>query len=211
MKRVNKFGPDSQPLSATKKKGKPADQKLSPRERVFVSEYLLTNKCEHSARAAGYAETTCKSKAYTWVKEGKCPINKIHVLRAIQAQMEERSKKTNIDAIWVLKRLGMIADFNINRFLKIKLDGSAEYDFREATDDDWYCISEITIEQITKGTGDDVYDVERVKVKSESKLKALELAGRHVNVGAFKDTLDVNYTDKSEIIRKARERKNAGS
>ena len=181
-------------------------KKLSARERVFVDEYLVNLKPEQAALKAGYAKSTANTKAYTWVRESKCPANKLHVLHAITAAKAKRNEITGIDAAWILKRLALLANFNINRFMTVSSSGLPYYDFSAATDDDWYCISEITTDQIMKGFGDDTYEVERVKLKSESKLKALELMGRHVDVQAFSEKIEVDVTDRAGILEAARKR-----
>lgn len=186
----------------SKKKIKP----LSERERVFVEEYLVSLKPEAAARKAGYAESTCKTKAFGWVSESKCPKNKRHMLEAINEAKRKRSEKSGIDAAWVLKRAALIADFNIHKFMSVSSYGLPYYDFSEATEDDWYCISEVTVDQIWKGNGDDRYEVERIKLKPEAKLQALKLVGDHVDVQAFRENLQVDVTDKRDALRAARER-----
>jgi len=181
-------------------------KELSDQEQRFVELYLVDLKPYEAAKGAGYAESTSKTKSFSWVSNSKCPPNKRHVFDAIQKAKVKRADETGYDAKWVLQRLGLLAEFNINKFKRLNDDGMPYYDFSEATDDDWYCITEMTIDHITKGQGDDQYSVERVKIKGESKLKALELMGRHVDVQAFKDSLEVEVTDKKDIIAKARER-----
>lgn len=123
------------------------------------------------------------------------------------AQLQaERLAEVKIDANWLLKRLSMIAEFNLAKFISVNKDGLAYYDFTTATDDDWYCISELTVDQISKGAGEDMYYVDRVKLKPESKMKALELIGRHVDVQAFREKLEVELVDKRDALSKARER-----
>ncbi len=116
----------------------------------------------------------------------------------IQAAALERQNKTMdqivIDAAWVLKRTALLADFNIKRFIKFNAQGEAYYDFSEATDDDWYCISEYTVDTLQRGSGDDKYNVDRVKIKTVDKLKALELVGKHIDVQAFKEQIEQSGT-----------------
>jgi phage terminase small subunit len=106
----------------------------------------------------------------------------------IELAAEEEVMK--IDAYWVLKRAALLADFNIRRFIKEDKFGNAVYDFSEATDDDWYCIHEYTTEEISRGQGDERYMVDKLKIKSYDKLRALELVGKHVDVQAFKDQVE---------------------
>lgn len=111
------------------------------------------------------------------------------------AQMDAVAAATvKIDAAWVLERLARLADFNINKFIEHDADtGKAVYNFTEATDRDWYCISEYSTKMITKADGD-LHNVEDVKLKAHCKLKALALCGKHTNVGAFVDRLEVSGT-----------------
>ena len=97
-----------------------------------------------------------------------------------------------IDAAWVLKRASRLADFNISAFITIQDDGTAVYDFSTATDDDWYCISEYTVEAIHKGSGKQAYIVDKTKLKAHCKLKALELVGKHTEVQAFREQLSLS-------------------
>lgn len=112
-----------------------------------------------------------------------------HIAAHIAGVKHQASVQTAIDAEWVLKRAAMLADFNIASFIRVQDDGTAAYDFSTATDDDWYCISEYTADRIFKGMGDDLIPIERVKIKTACKLKALELVGKHIGVQAFKENI----------------------
>ena len=108
------------------------------------------------------------------------------------AQMKTTAEvEVKVNAAWVLKRASLLADFNINKFIVIQDDGTAVYDFRNATDDDWYCISEYTVDRIVKGAGPGAYEVDRVKLKATCKLRALELVGKHTDVQAFKEQIEL--------------------
>jgi hypothetical protein len=106
----------------------------------------------------------------------------------VQQATEEELLK--IDAFWVLKRAALLADFNIRKFIKQDDNGNAVYNFSEATDDDWYCIQEYTTEEIARGSDEDQYFVDKLKIKSYDKLRALELVGKHIDVQAFKDKVE---------------------
>jgi len=178
---------------------------LNDQEQVFVDNYLINLSPYESAIAAGYAESTAKVKAWSWVSHSKCPDHKMHVYNAVQKAMKKRSEKTGIDAQWVLNKLALLAEFNINKFIRV-VNGNPVYDFSKATEDDWYCITEITFDTINKAMGDDLIEVERVKLKSVDKLKAIQLAGNHVSVQAFNEKTTVEVVDKAAILTKARKR-----
>lgn len=114
----------------------------------------------------------------------------------VEAQKEVDALQ--IDALWVLKRAALLADFNINKFIRVN-NGEAVYDFSEATEDDWYCIQEyVTDSSFVKGEMG-LVPVEKVRLKSYDKLRALELVGKHINVGAFKDKLELSGDEENPI------------
>jgi len=109
------------------------------------------------------------------------------IAKIVEAVRVKASDDAQIDAAWVLKRVSMLADFNIKKFLVFK-KGVALYDFSKATDDDWYCIQEISIDQI--GVSEDgLYLVDKIKLKAVDKLRALDQVGKHVSVQAWKEEL----------------------
>ena len=178
---------------------------LNAREQLFVDHFLVSLSAEKAAREAGYSESTVRARSHEWVNPKKCPANKKHVIDAINEAKRKRSEKVGIDAEWVLRHAALIASFNIGKFIKI-VGGLPKYDFSTATDDDWYCISEITTDNLTKGSGLDSYDVERIKIKPEAKLQALRMVGDHINVQAFKENLSVEISDRGDLLKAARER-----
>lgn len=112
--------------------------------------------------------------------------------QAVEQMQSTAAAAVTIDAAWVLERAARLANFNINRFIRKQDDGTAVYDFSKATDDDWYCIDEYTTDTIGKGKGKDIIEVDRVKLKTVSKLAALKLVGDHVGVQAFKQNVVVD-------------------
>lgn len=111
--------------------------------------------------------------------------------------VNEKFMSAQINAAWVLHRAALLADFNIRKFIRVDPNGNAVYDFKNATDDDWYCIAEYTVDEIAKGSGEDAFFVDRVKLKTVDKLRALELVGKHVDVQAFKEQIDLSSKDGS--------------
>lgn len=111
--------------------------------------------------------------------------------QAVAAMQATAAVDVRIDAAWVLKRAARLADFNINAFIRVEDNDVAVYDFSKATDDDWYCITEYTVENILKGS-DNTYAVGKTKLKTACKLKALELVGKHTEVQAFREQLSLS-------------------
>lgn len=112
--------------------------------------------------------------------------------------MEDEKDITSmqIDAAWVLRRAALLADFNIKKFLVMK-DGIAKYDFSTATEDDWYCINEFSDDLIHDKEGNHIGN--KTRLKAHDKLRALELVGKHVSVGAFKDKVELSGDEANPI------------
>lgn len=112
--------------------------------------------------------------------------------------MEDEKDITSmqIDAAWVLRKTALIANFNIKKFLVIE-NGEARYDFSTATDDDWYCISEFSNDLIFSKEGEHVGN--KTKLKAYDKMRALELVGKHVDIGAFRETVKLSGDPENPI------------
>jgi len=162
---------------------------------------MITGDRIHAYRAAYNCEnSSLKSVQQCAWRTMKIPkvLDAINVIRhnALVA-VNESLMKTTIDAAWVLHRAALLADFNIRKFIRVDDQGNAVYNFSNATDDDWYCIAEYTVEEIAKGSKEDTYFVDKVKLKTVDKLRALELVGKHVTVQAFREQIDHSSKDGS--------------
>lgn len=193
-------------------------RKLTAKQ-TAAADYFVIHSGESGAKTAAYrhAYSTDNMKKATANRSATTLFQKPHVAAYVaerQAGALEKaaamSEHVEINAAWVLKRAALLANFNIRKFLTTNDTGDAVYDFSGATDDDWYCIDEYTVETLTKGSGGDKYDVERVKIKGVSKLRALELVGKHIEVQAFSDKVEHSGTittenyDLSDTERSAR-------
>lgn len=166
-----------------------AQKKLDPRERRFVAEYLIDLDPRRAAVDSGYSATTAATKAYQWVSNGKA---KPHVFEAVEKAKAKRAARTEIDADWVLRRLGDEAIADIGDILD---EGGAIRPVSE-----WPLIwrqglvSDLDIrEEMIEGQS-----VGRVvKVKVSDRIKRVELIGKHVSVGAFSNVLDHKSSDGS--------------
>lgn len=201
-------------------------QKLTDKQRALIRYFLKTGNKTRAYLAAHYdgvwpSESRVKKKTVI----GNCyaEFRKPHI-RLVIEQIQEKAVKDSrilfedisdesvsdlmetqmeiqtmkIDSLWVLKRAALLADFNLNRFITVH-DNEAVYDFSTASEDDWYCIQEYTSDHSFMRAGDDLVPVHKVKVKSYDKLRALELVGKHVDVGAFKDKVELSGDESNPI------------
>lgn len=161
------------------KKGAP----LTAKQQAFVDEYLKDMNATKAYIRAGYAGATAKVNAAKMIAGER-------VRSAIAAAIEERAKATKIDANWMLTRLAEEVDADLADILND--DGSIK-DVRN-----WPkvwrtgLVQSLDIESI----GD---AVRVAKVRLSDRAKRLELIGRHVDVQAWNDKVEVNLP---EVIRK---------
>lgn len=152
---------------------------LTPKKIRFCIEYLIDEKPKAAAIRAGFAEKTAEKNASKLLKERD-------VALLIGELMTERSKRTLIDADWLLKRL---AD-------------EAEADVADIYDDEgkvlpvdsWPLIwrkglvqgMKIESVRIKRDNEEEVETTTTViNVSLADRAKRLEMIGKHVNVNAF--------------------------
>lgn len=149
---------------------------LIVKQRMFVEEYLIDLNATQAAIRAGYSAKTAD-------QQGSRMLANVKVQQAIAERMAERSKRTGVNQDRVVLELSKIA------FLKmtdvVDRNGAIKQD---ASEDDLACIESIKYKESDNEYGG---SVER-EVKVASKLKALELLGKHL--GMWNDKLDVNVT-----------------
>ena len=150
--------------------------KLTEKQQRFVDEYLIDLNATQAAIRAGYSAKTADVQCSRM-------LGNVKVQQAISEAMAERSKRTGINQDRVVLELAKIALVKITDVVDSK--GRIK---DTATADDLACIESIKYKESESGTGS---SVER-EVKIASKLKALELLGKHL--GMWNDKLDVNIT-----------------
>lgn len=154
---------------------------LTPKQQRFVEEYLIDLNATQAAIRAGYSEKTAYSVGHENLK-------KPEIQKAIEEAQNKRTEQTQIDAAYVLRRLVEIDQMDVLDIM-----------------DDKYCLKPIgewpkiwrqyisNIENLEEfeGFGEDRTQIGWLKkIKWPDKTKNLELLGKHVSVGAFKDKIE---------------------
>lgn len=156
---------------------------LTPKQIRFVQEYLIDLNQTQAAIRAGYSEKTAAEQASRL-------LTNVNVSEAVQAAMKARSERTEIDADWVLKRLARDATADLadlyddaGQLLPVKEWPMA-----------WRTGLVAGIETVQEREGTDAEGkpefVTVRKVKLLDRTKLVELIGKHVDVGAFKDKIE---------------------
>jgi phage terminase small subunit len=71
---------------------------MTPKQQRFVDEYLIDLNAMKAAIRAGYSANTAR-------QIGEENLSKPDIAHAVARAMAERSKRTKVDADWVLRRL----------------------------------------------------------------------------------------------------------
>lgn len=151
-------------------------RKLTDKQRRFVDEYLIDLNATQAAIRAGYSVNTAN-------EQGSQNLAKLSIQQAIAERMAERSKRTGVNQDRVVLELAKIA------FVKMTDIVDSHGRIKDtATEDDLACIESIKYKSSESDTGS---SVER-EVKISSKIKALELLGKHL--GMWNDKVDLNIT-----------------
>lgn len=151
-------------------------RKLTDKQKKFVEEYLIDLNATQSAIRAGYSPKTAN-------EQGARLLANVSIQEAISKAMAERSRRTGINQDRIVQELARIA------FVKITdiVDPDGEIN-TNASDDDLACIESYKVEDSDSVNGSS----SKREVKLASKIKALELLGKHVGMWNDKIQVDVS-------------------
>lgn len=151
-------------------------RKLTDKQKKFVEEYLIDLNATQSAIRAGYSPKTAN-------EQGARLLANVSIQEAISKAMAERSRRTGINQDRIVQELARIA------FVKITdvVDPDGEIN-TNASDDDLACIESYKVENSDSVNGSS----SKREVKLASKIKALELLGKHVGMWNDKIQVDVS-------------------
>jgi len=157
---------------------------LTTKEREFVEVYLSDPKADRSVAYKIAYSTLNMSKRAVYAKASRV-LNKERVQKAIAKAQHKAEERSVTNASWLLDQYRMIADFNIRKFMVFR-DGGAFYDFSQASDEDWYCITEHAEMTFNLAKGDEmVYPLTCVKLRPGVRSAALKAIGEHTDVAAW--------------------------
>lgn len=155
--------------------------KLTPKQELFVLEYLVDFNATQAAIRAGYSKRSAGT-------EGGRLLQKDEISAAIAEKVKQRCNKLEITAERVLQELALIGFSNMQDYMRAGPDGDPYLDFSNLTREQAAALAEVTVEDFTDGRGEDARDVRRVKFKLADKRAALVDLGKHLKL----------FTDKVE-------------
>ena len=147
---------------------------LTPKQQRFVEEYLIDLNATQSAIRAGYSEKTAN-------EQGSRLLANVSISEAIAEAQNKRTEQTQIDAAYVLKRLVEIDQMDVldimDDQMKIRPVNEWPKVWRQYV---------VNLENLELSDSEGCFK----KIKWPDKVKNLELLGKHVSVGAFKDKIE---------------------
>ena len=158
---------------------------MTPKQKIFVDEYLIDFNATRAAIEAGYSKKTAR-------KIGQENLTKPDIKEAVEKAMKERSERTEITQDMVLKELATFGFANIQDYIKHSKDGLIIFkSIDDVPEDAARAIEAIkVIDNGKKGS---------VEFKLHSKSRGLELIGKHL--GMFLDKTEHSGKVEVEIKR----------
>lgn len=158
--------------------------KLTDKQQRFVDEYLIDLNATQAAIRAGYSAKTAD-------QQGSRMLANVKVKQAVAEKQAQRSKRTGVNQDRVVLELAKVAFAKMTDIVDSK--GRIKED---ASLDDLACIESIKYKESDNEYGG---SVER-EVKIASKLKALELLGKHLGMWSDKFNVTVEKSEKLDDI-----------
>lgn len=158
--------------------------KLTDKQRRFVDEYLIDLNATQAAIRAGYSAKTAD-------QQGSRMLANVKVKQAVAEKQAQRSKRTGVNQDRVVLELAKVAFAKMTDI--VDSNGRIKED---ASPDDLACIESIKYKESDNEYGG---SVER-EVKIASKLKALELLGKHLGMWSDKFNVTVEKSEKLDDI-----------
>lgn len=186
-----------------------SSSKLTPKQQRFVEEYLKDLNATRAAVRAGYSARTADRIAHETLR-------KPAVADAVAERMRARSEKVGADSEWVLRRL--IAEAEADLADLYDEQGNLRHPSQWPAIWRTGLVAGIETFQAPTGAvdqkGKPIYAPVR-KLKLADRTRIVELIGKHVNVGAFREQVGLSGPDggpvqvaevKLDNIQKALER-----
>ena len=164
--------------------------KLSAKQERFCQEYMVDLNAAQAAIRTGYSERSAKVKG--------CQILSMpHIKARIKELKSKRIARVEANADYVLRRLIEIDELDVSDILDANGNILAVSDWPQS----WRrTVSGVDVSELFDGSGDERKVAGLLKkIKWPDKLRNLELLGKHIDVGAFRETIDHNHSGEIEV------------
>lgn len=171
---------------------------LTAMQEAYCQSYIKTPENQSQAAIdAGFSPNTAAVKASNMMRDER-------IQKRIAELMEERNKRNRVSADYVLMRLVEIDQMDV---LDILNDDGSLKPIREWPKIWRTTLSGFDLSSTIMNMNEDSIETILKKIKWPDKVKNLELIGKHVDVNAFKERLEVSGTVTiADRMAKARDR-----
>ncbi|MEG6305281.1 terminase small subunit [Enterobacter ludwigii] len=171
---------------------------LTAMQEAYCQSYIKTPENQSQAAIdAGFSPNTAAVKASVMMRDER-------IQKRIAELMEERNKRMRVSADYVLLRLVEIDQMDV---LDILNDDGSLKPIREWPKIWRTTLSGFDLSSTIMNMNEDSIETILKKIKWPDKVKNLELIGKHVDVNAFKERLEISGTVTiAERMAKARDR-----
>jgi len=184
---------------ATKKKPGRKTGVLTPKQQLFIREYLRDMNATKAYLRAGYKVSEKVAKT-----NGPRLLDNAVVSAAIKKSLGKRLNKLEITNDTVLQEIAKMAFSNMLDFIKINNeDGSATVDLTNLTREQAAAIQELTYEEGVDRSGLEAKAVKKIRFKLAEKKSCLELLGKYLKL--FNDGTPVKTTQTAKILKEVLE------
>lgn len=158
---------------------------LTAMQEAYCQSYIKTPENQSQAAIdAGFSPNTAAVKASNMMRDER-------IQKRIAELMEERNKRNRVSADYVLMRLVEIDQMDV---LDILNDDGSLKPIREWPKIWRTTLSGFDLSSTIMNMNEDSIETILKKIKWPDKVKNLELIGKHVDVNAFKERLEVSGT-----------------
>lgn len=169
---------------------------MTPKQEAFVREYLIDLNATQAAIRAGYSERTAN-------EQGARLLANASVRSHIEQAKAKRATRTEIDADWVLRRLADEAGADLSDLYDERGNLRPIHEWPKV----WRTGLVAGIETVQERDGADEEGrpqfVTVRKVKLADRVRMVELIGKHVDVGAFRERVEHTGKDGGPILTAA--------
>lgn len=152
---------------------------MTPKQALFIQEYLIDLNATRAAIAAGYSKKTAYSIGQRLLKH-------VEIQGALEEAMKKREQRTEITQDRILRELARIAFADPRSIAEWGNGTMTLKDSSSLSDDDAVAVSEVS-QTITDGKAS-------LKAKMYNKQQALELLGRHLGMFVEKKQIELDAT-----------------
>ena len=150
-----------------------AEKKLTPKQKAFVSEYLIDLNATQAAIRAGYSPKTAN-------EQGARLLANVSIAQTIQKAMQDREQRTEITQDRVLQEYARLAFYDPRKLFQP--DGTPK-PIETLDDDTAAALAGLEVREEFEGTGQDrVFTGYTKKYKLANKLGALDSLAKHLGM-----------------------------